>query len=174
MAVGDCAITVGNALGKNMVASTGVISNTDATFTVDSRETLYGTFEITTPITYGNSGGPLVNMAGQVIGITSGGTLNLEGQELSGYAITSNTAGPIIRDLIDNGYVKQQWLGVTVSNISDIKSQGYSTALESGAYVLQVSAGSPAVECGILPGDVIVSLNGMSVNDTDDLAQIVT
>lgn len=171
--VGDFVIAIGNALGEKIEATQGVISDTGVTFTVDSRETLYNTLETTAQITYGYSGGPLVNMDGEVIGITSGATLTSTGKEVIGYAISSNTAKPVIQELIKDGCVNHAWLGVTAFSAVEFKTMGYDTVVDTGAYIIQVDDDSPADKCGLKAGDIIISLNDKVITTADDLVQTI-
>ena len=171
MEVGDQVIALGNALGQGIRATQGVISNTDSTMTVDSRETLYNVLQTTAPIDFGNSGGPLVNMNGEVIGITSAAKITRTGTELAGYAISSNIAGPIIQQLAFNGCVTRAWLGVTTSSVGQFQSLGYKLSLDQGALVTKVAANSPAEKGGLRPGDIIVGLDDKSITSTDDLVK---
>ncbi len=173
MIVGDCVIAVGNALGEKIEATQGIISDTGITFTVDSRETLYNTIETTAQITYGYSGGPLVNMNGEVIGITSGATLNTTGKDVVGYAISINTAKPIIQELIRDGYVTGAWLGATVYSVGEFQTIGYNPVVDKGAFIIQIVANSPADKSGLKAGDIIINLNDKVITTADDLVQAI-
>ena len=164
---------MGNRLGQGIVATQGNISNTDSTFTVDSGETLYNLLQTTDPINHGNSGGPLINMTGQVIGITTAAKMTPAGTIVTAYAISTNTAEPIIRQLTSQGYVTRAWLGVTTSSISDFLLSGYKLATDQGALVTKVAANGPAEQGGLKTGDVIVSLGGKDIAAVDDLVQQV-
>jgi len=170
--VGDFVVAIGNALGQGIRATLGIISNNGVTLTVDTGETLYNLLETTAAINPGNSGGPLVNMAGEVIGITSA-KLAAVGIEGMGYAISSNTASPIIQELIQKGYVSRAWLGVTVYSVSQFLVMRYNLPVDKGAFITQVAANSPADEAGLKAGDVIVSLAGKDIATADDLVQAI-
>ena len=118
MQIGDPVLALGNALGNGIQVTQGVISHLDSTFTVDNQETLYDVFQTTAPINFGNSGGPLVNTDGEVIGITSAATMMRSGAEVTAYAIRSDVAGPIIQQLVQNGSVCRACLGVTTASVS--------------------------------------------------------
>ncbi len=122
--VGDQVIAIGNVLGEGIKTTWGIISSTNSTFIVDTRETLYNTLETNAPIYYGDSGGPLFNMDGEVIGIITGACLTRYGTEVAGYAISSLIAKPIIQQLIRNGYVDHAWYGQNGSDTSEFPKKG--------------------------------------------------
>lgn len=173
MRVGDWVVAIGNALGQGVRATEGIISNSGVTVTVDSGETLYNLLETTAAINPGNSGGPLVNMAGEVIGITSA-KLAAVGIEGMGYAISTDTARPIIQELIQKGFVTRPFLGVTVSDVSQLLIRQYNLAVDKGAVItIPVVSGSPADQAGLREGDVIVSLGGKEITGGDSLVQAI-
>jgi len=171
--VGDPVVALGNRLGQGIVATQGNITNTDSTFTIDSGERLYNVIQTSDPINHGNSGGPLINMNGQVIGITTAAKMTPAGATLMAYAISTNTAEPIIRQLVSQGYVTRAWLGVTTSGISEFLLSGYKLATDQGALVTQITANGPAEKSGLKTGDVIINLGGKDIAAVDDLVQQV-
>ena len=173
MTDGDLVVAIGNALGEKIEATQGIISDTGVTFAVDSRETLYNTLETTAQIVHGNSGGPLVNMDGQIIGIISGATLTITGEEVMGYAISINTAKPDIKELVQDGYVTHAWLGATVCSAGDFQTIGQDPAVATGAFIIQIASNSPADKCGLKAGDVIIRFNDKVITTTDDLVQAI-
>jgi serine protease Do len=108
---GDWVIAIGNALGQGTRATEGIISQLGVALQVDQGQTLYNLIETSAAINPGNSGGPLVNLSGEVIGITSAKIATI-GVEAMGYAISIDTAKPIIQELVNKGYVTRPWLGV--------------------------------------------------------------
>lgn len=172
MRVGDWVIAIGNALGQGIRATQGIISNTDVTISVDTGETLYNLLETTAAINPGNSGGPLVNLSGQVIGITSA-KLAAVGIEGMGYAIASDTAKPIILELIQKGYVTRPWLGISVTNVTQLAKLRYNLAVDQGGLLTEVVPGSPADKAGLQAQDVIVRFAGKDINTADDLVQAI-
>ena len=171
--LGDKVIALGNTFGDGIKATGGIISGVDSTLAIDTRETLYNLLQTTAPINFGNSGGPLVNMAGEVIGITSAGKVTRSGITLVGYAITTDAACPILQQLIQQGSVDRAWLGVTTSSASQFQSMGYRTDASLGALVTKIASGSPAEKAGLRPGDIIVGFAGKSIDSTDDLVKAV-
>jgi serine protease Do len=169
---GDQVIALGNASGEGIRATQGIIISTDSTFT-NTRETLYDMLETSTPIAHGNSGGPLINMSGQVIGITTAATLTRTGTEIVSYAISSSTAAPIIQQLIQNGCVSRAWLGVNVCSISELSKMECGLSVDKGVFVLEVKPDSPAWKGGLKSGDVIIKFNNKDITSTEDLVKAV-
>lgn len=170
--VGEPAIAIGNALGYGQSVTTGVISALNRELTVDSTSGATGTFiQTDAAINQGNSGGALLNMKGEVIGINSrkiGGTV-VEGM---GYAIPISAAKPIIEDLLvkaDRTVVAEEergYLGVTVTNMTDnLKSD----TIPAGAYIDKVSKESAADKAGLMAGDIIVQFGDDEIQSMSDL-----
>lgn len=170
--VGDWVVAIGNSLGLGITAKEGIISRVDVSMTVASEQTLYNLLETSAAINPGNSGGPLVNMAGEVIGITSA-KIAATGVEGMGYAISSQEAAPIIQQLINTGYVVRPWLGVSLYTVDQFVVQRYGLAVDKGSFVVYVASGSPADRAGLKPSDVITSLNGEAIADTQELIRAI-
>lgn len=170
--VGDWVIAIGNALGLGIRATEGIVSRQGVSIQVDQDQTLYDLLETTAVINPGNSGGPLVNLAGEVIGITSAKIAQV-GVEGMGYAISSNTAMPIIQQLVNNGYVIRPYLGVgirtlTPALITAIETEpsiNWDIRVEEGVLILEIVDEGPASNAGLQPGDVIVAVGGEAVTD---------
>ena len=117
-------------------------------------------------INSGNSGGPLINSFGEVIGVTNAKISSGEGL---GFAIPISDVDEVIQSIINYGYVANRpYLGVTVGNVA---SDAYYGAVE-GVYVVEVDAGSPAEEAGLIPGDMIISLDGVEITRSDDIIDV--
>ena len=172
MRVGDWVVAIGNALGEGTRATQGIISRQNASVPIDQSQTLYGLIETDAAINPGNSGGPLVNMSGQVIGINSA-KLSAVGVEATGFAISTETAMPVIQQLIDTGRSVHPWLGVSLFTIDQIIIQDYNLAVDKGALIVDVSAGSPAANAGLQAKDVIVGFAGKTIASVDDLIQAI-
>jgi len=166
--VGEWTLAVGNSLGLGISAKQGIISRVGVVVAVSSAQTLRDLIETSAAINPGNSGGPLVNMKGEVIGITSV-KISAVGVEGMGYAISTQMATPIIEELVQKGYVVRPWLGIGVSDVDPWLAMRYELAVDSGAFITQVSANSPASRAGIMPGDVIVSFDGKPVTNAQQL-----
>ena len=172
MRLGDYVVAIGNSLGEGTRATLGIISRQNASVPLDQGQTLYGLIETDAAINPGNSGGPLVNMAGQVIGINSA-KLAAVGVEATGFAISTETAMPIIQQLIDTGRAVHPWLGVTLYAIDQIVIQDYGLAVDKGALIVDIQSGSPADTAGLKIKDVVVSFDGKTINTVDDLIQAI-
>jgi len=170
--VGEWMVAIGNALGQGIRATEGIISRQGVTIPVAPGQTLYDLIETTAAINPGNSGGPLVNLAGEVIGITSAkiATIGVEGM---GYAISTETAIPIIEELITNGYVIRPWLGIVLYTVDQFAIARYELGVESGVLITQVVQGSPADKAGLIPGDVITHFADEEIATAEDMIRAI-
>ncbi|OGO45385.1 MAG: hypothetical protein A2Z05_05470 [Chloroflexi bacterium RBG_16_60_22] len=170
--VGDWVIAIGNALGQGIRATEGIVSRKDVSLPVSQGQTLYDLIETSAAINPGNSGGPLVNLAGEVIGITSAKVADI-GVEGMGYAISINTATPIIQELVNKGYVVRPWLGVQLYTVDQTAVRQLGLKVNKGVLLVQVVANSPAQQAGLKEGDVIVSFGGKDVTNVQELTRIL-
>jgi serine protease Do len=172
MRVGDWVIAIGNALGQGIRATEGIISRQDVSLQLDQGQTLYDLIETSAAINPGNSGGPLVNLAGEVIGITSAKVADI-GVEGMGYAISINTALPIIQELVNKGYVTRAWLGVGLYTVDAVAVRQLKLSVDKGVLIAEVVAGSPAEKAGLQKGDVVVSIGGQEVETVEELTNVL-
>ncbi len=170
--VGDWVIAIGNALGQGIRATEGIVSRKDVSLPVSQGQTLYDLLETSAAINPGNSGGPLVNLAGEVTGITSAKVAQI-GVEGMGYAISIDTAIPIIQELVNRGYVARPWLGVSLYTVDQIAVQQLKLSVDKGVLLLEVADGSPAAQAGLERGDVIVSMGGKELTNVQDLTRVL-
>jgi len=167
--VGDWVVAIGNALGEGISATNGIVSRKDVSISVESGQTLYNLIQTNAAINPGNSGGPLVNIAGEVIGITSA-KLSAVGVEGMGYAISTNEAMPIIKQLITTGYVIRPFLGVQeLLTVDQSVATFYSLSVDNGALIRGIVPGGPADKAGLKAGDVITKFGDQDISDVNAL-----
>jgi S1-C subfamily serine protease len=186
LAVGDAVITVGNALGLSAgtpTVTSGIVSATGRTVQAGDAsggagETLHNIIQTDAAINSGNSGGPLVDSAGQVVGmntaVASSGTGNAPAQNI-GFAIPTSTIQGLLPTLRAGGTAgkSKAYLGVEVTDETPAQQQAYGLVPASGALVVQVVSGSPADAAGLQTGDVIVAFNGTTVGSAQGLTNDV-
>ena len=170
--IGEQVAAIGNPLGLGISMKGGWVSRTEVSMPAERGQTLRDLVETDAAINPGNSGGPLVNMAGEVIGITSIkiATVGVEGM---GYAISINSAIPIIDQLILNGYVIRPYLGVRLADVNQTVALWYSLAVDKGAFITYVAPNSPAAEAGLQVEDVIVSMDDKEISTAEELIQTI-
>jgi serine protease Do len=169
LAVGDWVVALGNALGEGISAAQGIVSRLNVSISVGG-STLRDLIQTTAAINPGNSGGPLVDMSGEVIGITSVKVAEI-GIEGMGYAISIDSAKPIIEELIRQGYVIRPWLGVSLYPVTPSVALWNDLSVDEGALITEVAENSPAEAAGLQQGDVIVEFQDKKVANPDDLLQ---
>jgi len=170
--VGDWVIAMGNPLGQGIRAKEGTVSGLNVSLDVDQNETLGDLIETSAAINPGNSGGPLVNMQAEVIGITSA-KIAAVGVEGLGYAISTNTAIPIIQQLIKQGYVTRPWLGVTLYTVDQYIAAANGLSIDKGAVVAYVKPGSPASAVGLQQLDVITRFKDKEVTTAEEVINAI-
>ncbi|WP_234822451.1 DegQ family serine endoprotease [Palleronia aestuarii] len=166
--VGDWVMAMGNPLGQGFSVSAGIVSARN--------RALSGTYDdyiqTDAAINRGNSGGPLFNMDGEVVGVNTailspnGGSIGI------GFAMSSNVVAKVVDQLREFGETRRGWLGVRIQDVTDDIAESIGLADASGALVTDVPEG-PAQEAGMESGDVIVSFNGQDVGDTRELVRRV-
>ncbi|ODN70540.1 Do family serine endopeptidase [Methylobrevis pamukkalensis] len=168
--VGEAVMAVGNPFGLGGTVTAGIVS-------ARGRDIHSGPFDdyiqTDAAINKGNSGGPLFDMDGNVIGINtaifspSGGSVGI------GFAIPATLARPIVDEIRDHGGVSRGWLGVAIQPVTKDIAESLGLPGEKGALVSSVNGGSPAAEAGVEPGDVITSVGGKPVEQFRDVARLV-
>lgn len=166
--VGDWVVAIGNPLGKGIRAKEGTISGLQVSLSTDEEESLQNLIETSTAINPGNSGGPLLNMKGEVIGITSA-KISAVGVEGMGYAISINSALPILQELINKGYVTRPFLGVELYTVNDYVAYYNNLPVNRGAVVTVVQPGSPAADAGLRRLDVILKYQNKDISTASEL-----
>ncbi|MFA5399581.1 MAG: trypsin-like peptidase domain-containing protein [Dehalococcoidia bacterium] len=166
--VGDWVVAIGNPLGKGIKAKEGIISGLKVSLSLDEDESLYDLIETSAAINEGNSGGPLLNMKGQVIGITSAKIAKI-GVEGMGYAISINSSLPILQELVNKGYITRPFLGVELYTVNDYVAYYNGLAVKRGAIITTVQPGSPAARAGMRRLDVIIRYQGKEITTAPEL-----
>jgi serine protease Do len=168
--VGDIVLAIGNPLGLGGTVTSGIISSINR----DIGSGPYVDFiQTDAPINRGNSGGPLFNLDGKVIGINSmiisqtGGSVGL------GFSIPANTAKLIVEQIISFGQAKRGWLGVQIQDLTPEFSESLGYDSTEGAFVASVSPESPAAKSNIQAGDIIIEFDGKKITSFKDLPKVV-
>ena len=169
--VGDSVVAIGDPLGVELrgTMTDGIVSAISRDVQVDGR--VMNLIQTNAALNSGNSGGPLINRFGQVIGINTmkiGTFADSSGVEGLGFAIPSATVKEIVNQLLSQGYVSgRPWLGIEVESYSTFYQRFY--RVPKGVYVTDVQAGSPAEAADLRIGDIILAADGSAVTDMDAL-----
>jgi serine protease Do len=168
--IGEWVMAIGNPFGLGGSVSLGIVSARNR----DINAGPYDDFiQTDAAINKGNSGGPLFNLRGEVVGINtaifspSGGSVGI------GFSVPANTAKNVISQLVQFGETRRGWLGVKIQSVTEDIAETLSLDKPRGALVADVTPTGPAEQAGIQPGDVIVEFNGRPVNAMRDLPKIV-
>ncbi len=167
--IGDWVIAIGNPFGLGGTVTSGIISARNRNIGLSRYEDFIQT---DASINVGNSGGPLFNMDGEVIGINSA-ILGQSGSIGIGFAIPSNSARQVIDQLIEFGETKRGWLGVRIQTVTQEIADVEKLDKPRGALVASVAEGSPSDKAGIKAGDIILEFNGNPINEMTVLPKIV-
>ena len=169
--VGDWAVAIGNPFGLGGTVTAGIISARNR----DINLTRYDDFiQTDASINQGNSGGPLFNLKGEVIGINT--AIIAPGQSGSigiGFAIPANAASTVIEQLIKFGETKRGWLGVRIQEVTKEIAEVEKLKKPKGALVASVGKNSPAEKAGIKAGDIILEFDGKKINTMRNLPKVV-
>src|SRR5213080_2325613 len=160
--VGDGVVAIGSPFGLEDTVTTGIVSALNRDISSTNNFTISGAIQTDAAINHGNSGGPLLNMAGQVIGVNTQIESDSGGNEGVGFAVPSSTISSVASKLVKGEKVQHPYLGVYVQ-----------AANRSGAAVGQVKSGSPAASAGLKAGDVITAFGGQTIQSPEDLTAAV-
>jgi S1-C subfamily serine protease len=170
---GQLVIAIGNPYGFEHTVTTGVVSALGRALRARTGRLMENLIQTDAALNPGNSGGPLVTSAGEVIGVNT--AVILGGQGIS-FAVPIDTAKRVVSDLIAHGRVRRSYIGITGQDAKIPRNLarilGFTVA--SGVLVISVVKGGPAAAAGLREGDVIVEVNGVAVARVDDLHRLLT
>ncbi len=171
--VGQLVIAIGNPLGFQSSVSTGVVSATGRGMRSLDGRLIENVIQHTAPLNPGNSGGPLVDSRGRVVGINTAIIAIAQG---IGFAVPSDTVRRVVSQILVNGRVRRGYLGISGRRrpLPRRTVRFFGLARESGVEVASVDEGGPARASGVLPGDIVVAMNGIPVESVDDLHRILS
>jgi 2-alkenal reductase len=188
--VGEPIAVIGSPFGQSSSLSVGVVSATERPIaSLTSRYQLVDAIQTDAPINRGNSGGPMFDAQGQVIGINAQIRSESGNAEGVGFAVPINAAKRSLEQLIENGEVRYAWLGVTTQTVTPRLAERFSYGAERGAAIQEVVDGSPAGRAGLrgggdevefegVPirpgGDLVVAIEGVPVDSSEDVVRAVT
>ena len=167
---GESVIAIGSPLGnfKNTV-TVGVVSATGRSIDTGNGYQIEDLIQTDAAINHGNSGGPLVNLAGEVIGINTLVVRNTNSGDVAeglGFAIPVNTAQAIAQQIIQQGYFARPYVGINFQPINPNIAARYNLPAQWGVYVTEVANGGPASQAGIQRGDIITRIGGVALDET--------
>jgi S1-C subfamily serine protease len=186
--VGDSVVAIGNPFGLERTVTVGIVSALQREITSPNGYTIDKVIQTDAAINHGNSGGPLLSAAGDVVGVNSqiespgGGSVGI------GFAVPINTVREVVSQIIEDGRVEHAYLGVRMQAIDENLAQTFRMSVDSGILIVDVVDGSPADEAGlqggdqpvivggtsyVLGGDIVTAADGQSVADPDDLRRLI-
>ncbi len=171
--VGEWVMAIGDPLNFDKTVTVGVVSAKDRSgLTADAATRSFENYiQTDAAINFGNSGGPLLNVNGEVIGIN---TAIFRPAQNIGFAVPINTLKSILPQLREKGKVVRGFLGINIVNVDSDRAAAFGLKSQDGAFVESVEAGKPAEKAGVRPGDTIIRVDNVPVKDTRDLIGYVS
>jgi len=169
---GQLVVAIGNPLGFESTVTAGVVSALGRSIRSVSGRTIEDVIQTDAALNPGNSGGPLVSSAAEVIGIN---TAIISGAQGICFAVASNTAQFVLSEIIRHGYVRRAYIGVSGQTVPVPRRHAVVAGVDNkmGALLAQIEPDGPAERAGLLPGDVVIKLDGIDVNGVDDLIRVL-
>ena len=171
--IGQLVIALGNPYGFQHTVTHGVISALQRTLRTESGRLIDNVIQTDAPLNPGNSGGPLINSDGEVIGVN---TATIMGAQGLCFAISINTAKHIAYQLIRHGKVKRAWLGISMQQVDLLPKVATYHHLKNrkALFVTRVEADSPAAKAGVVDGDFVIAFNDIPLESSDELFKLLT
>jgi S1-C subfamily serine protease len=169
---GQLVIAIGNPLGFESTVTAGVVSALGRSIRSVSGRTIEDVIQTDAALNPGNSGGPLLSSNAEVIGIN---TAIINGAQGICFAVASNTAQFVLSEIIRHGYVRRAYIGVAGQTAPVPRRHAVLAGIENkmGALLAQIEPDGPAAKAGLLPGDVVIKLDGVDINGVDDLIRVL-
>lgn len=165
--VGEWVLAIGSPFGLQYSVAAGIISYMGRSLPTDSSYVSF--IQTDVAINPGHSGGPLFNLAGEVIGINSQIFTNSGGSIGLSFAIPVDVAQNVLGQLRENGSVRRGWMGVGIENVSQALAEAFELTTPHGALINRVLEGSPAQEAGFRSGDIVIAFNEHAIRTSADL-----
>lgn len=161
--VGDGVVAIGSPFGLDETVTSGIVSALNRSISSSNSFTIAGAIQTDAAINHGNSGGPLLNMSGQVVGVNTQIESESGGNDGVGFAVPSNTIETVASQIVGGKKVEHAYLGVFVGD-----------AAGKGAKISSVKSGAPASHAGLKAGDVVTAFGGATIRSADDLTAAVS
>jgi S1-C subfamily serine protease len=188
--VGDQVVAIGNPFGLDRTATAGIVSALQRFITAPNQFTIDHVIQTDAPINQGNSGGPLLNDRGAVIGVNTQIKTGADstGNVGIGFAVPSNTVKDVVAQILRTGRVEHAWLGIRGHPVNDELADTFNLPVEEGILVESVTAGSGAAKAGleagesevvfagetyVLGGDIIISANGKKISEVEEIRDVI-
>jgi S1-C subfamily serine protease len=186
--VGDAVVAIGNPFGLERSVTAGIVSALQRDITAPNGYTIDKVIQTDAPINRGNSGGPLLNARGEVIGVNSQIESETGGNVGIGFALPVNTVKEVLAQIKENGRVEHAYLGVEMQAITDELTETFNLPVDEGVMIVSVVDDSPADQAGlkggdqavivegtsyVLGGDIVTRADGQSVPDPDALRRVI-
>lgn len=169
---GQLVVAIGNPLGFESTVTAGVVSALGRSIRSVSGRIIEDVIQTDAALNPGNSGGALVSSSAEVIGIN---TAIIQGAQGICFAVASNTAQFVLSEIIRHGYVRRAYIGVSGQTAPIPRRHAVLAGVENkmGALLMQIEPDGPAARAGLLPGDVLIKLDGIDINGVDDLIRVL-